>query len=107
MHTINKREKSQKYHKCRDFQNQRTNQQSSLNKESGSISGMVTVEDHKTTKKKRTRDQNQAARVSCWAGARVQACFCSTQKHSIHKQNTHNKNPKNQRLKDWALGPGI
>lgn len=55
MHTINKREKSQKYHKCRDFQNQRTNQQSSLNKESGSISGMVTVEDHKTTKKKKNK----------------------------------------------------
>lgn len=56
MHTINKREKSQKYHKCRDFQNQRTNQQSSLNKESGSISGMVTVEDHKTTKKKKEEE---------------------------------------------------
>lgn len=99
MHTINKREKSQKYHKCRDFQNQRTNQQSSLNKESGSISGMVTVEDHKTTKKKEQEIKIRQLEFPAEQGHEPRHVSVA-RKNTAFTSKTHNKSPKNQRLKD-------
>lgn len=68
---------------------------------------MVTVEDHKTTKKKEQEIKIRQLEFPAEQGHESRHVSVARKKHSIHKQNTHNKNPKNQRLKDWALGPGI